>query len=84
RKPPIYAGLVLFLIGSIGSALSPNIETLIAFRVVQALGACAGMVIPRAIVRDLMTGHEATKLMSMLMLVVSISPILAPLTGSFV
>lgn len=84
RKPPIYGGLVLFLVGSIGSALAPTIETLIAFRVVQALGACAGMVIPRAIVRDLMTGHEATKLMSMLMLVVSISPILAPLTGSFV
>lgn len=84
RKPPIYGGLVLFLIGSIGSALAPNIETLIGFRVVQALGACAGMVIPRAIVRDLMTGHEATKLMSMLMLVVSVSPILAPLTGSFV
>lgn len=84
RKPPIYAGLVLFFIGSVGSALSPNIETLIGFRILQALGACAGMVIPRAIVRDLMTGHEATKLMSMLMLVVSISPILAPLTGSFV
>jgi MFS transporter, DHA1 family, multidrug resistance protein len=52
--------------------------------VLQAFGSCAGMVIPRAIVRDLHTGHEATRIMSMLLLVMSVSPILAPLTGSFV
>ncbi len=84
RKPPIYAGLAIFALGSIGCALAPNIEVLIGFRVIQAFGACAGMVIPRAIVRDMHTGHDATRLMSLLMLVVSISPILAPLTGSFV
>jgi len=82
RKLPIYGGLVLFAIGSVGCALAPNIETLIAFRVLQAFGSCAGMVIPRAIVRDLHTGHEATRIMSMLLLVMSVSPILAPLTGS--
>ncbi len=84
RKPPIYAGLAIFAVGSIGCALAPNIEVLIGFRVIQAFGACAGMVIPRAIVRDMHTGHDATRLISLLMLVVSISPILAPLTGSFV
>jgi DHA1 family bicyclomycin/chloramphenicol resistance-like MFS transporter len=84
RKLPLYGGLALFLAGSIGCALAPDVETLIAFRVVQALGACAGMVIPRAVVRDLHTGHEATRLMSMLMLVMSVSPILAPSIGSFV
>jgi DHA1 family bicyclomycin/chloramphenicol resistance-like MFS transporter len=84
RKPPIYAGLAIFTIGSIGCAFAPNINVLIGFRVLQALGACAGMVIPRAIVRDLHTGHEATRLMSLLMLVMSVSPILAPLTGSFI
>jgi DHA1 family bicyclomycin/chloramphenicol resistance-like MFS transporter len=84
RKLPLYGGLTLFVVGSIGCALSPDVQTLIAFRVVQALGACAGMVIPRAVVRDLHTGHEATKLMSMLMLVMSVSPILAPTIGSFV
>lgn len=84
RKPPIYLGLALFILGSIGCALAPNIEALIGFRVLQALGACAGMVVPRAIVRDLHTGSEAARLMSMLMLVVSVSPILAPLTGSAV
>lgn len=84
RKLPIYAGLTIFAVGSIGCALAPGIDVLIAFRVIQAFGACAGMVIPRAIVRDLHTGHDATRLMSLLMLTVSISPILAPLTGSFV
>jgi DHA1 family bicyclomycin/chloramphenicol resistance-like MFS transporter len=84
RKLPIYGGLIIFAVGSIGCALAPSIEALIGFRVVQAFGACAGMVIPRAIVRDLYTGHDATRLMSLLMLTVSISPILAPLTGSFV
>jgi DHA1 family bicyclomycin/chloramphenicol resistance-like MFS transporter len=84
RKRPIYGGLAVFAAGSIGCALAPSIEALIAFRVMQAFGACAGMVIPRAIVRDLHTGHDAARLMSLLMLVVSVSPILAPLTGSFV
>ncbi len=82
RKAPILSGLGFFILGSLGCALAPNIETLIAFRIVQALGACAGMVIPRAVVRDLHTGHEASTLMSLLMLVVSTSPLLAPLTGS--
>ena len=84
RKPPLYVGLVLFMIGGIGSALSPTIEWLVAFRFVQGLGACAGMAVPRAVVRDLHTGNEAAKLMSLLMLVFSVSPILAPLTGSLV
>lgn len=84
RKAPLYAGLVLFALGSVGAALAPTIEWLIAFRFVQGIGACAGMVVPRAIVRDLHTGTDAAKLMALLMLVFSVSPILAPLTGSLV
>ena len=84
RKPPIYAGLAIFAVASVGCALAPTIEVLIGFRALQAFGACAGMVIPRAIVRDLYTGHEAAKLMALLMLVMSVSPILAPLAGSLV
>ncbi len=83
RKPPLYFGLLLFGVGSIGCALAPDIHTLVVLRFVQGLGACAGMVVPRAIVRDLHTGHDAARLMSLLMLVFSVSPILAPLTGSF-
>jgi DHA1 family bicyclomycin/chloramphenicol resistance-like MFS transporter len=82
RKPPLYFGLVLFTIGSIGCAAAGSIEWLIAFRFIQGIGASAMMVIPRAIIRDLHTGIEATRLMSTVMLVLSVSPILAPLTGS--
>lgn len=82
RKLPLYGGLVLFAAGSVGSALAPNIDVLVLCRFLQGLGAAAGTVIPRAVVRDLHTGVEATRVMSLLMLVFSISPILAPLTGS--
>jgi DHA1 family bicyclomycin/chloramphenicol resistance-like MFS transporter len=84
RKAPLYAGLGLFAAGGVGAALSPTIEWLIVFRFVQGLGACAGMVVPRAVVRDLHTGPDATRLMSLLMLVFSVSPLLAPLTGSII
>jgi MFS transporter, DHA1 family, multidrug resistance protein len=84
RKAPLYAGLALFAAGGVGAALAPNVEWLIAFRFIQGLGATTGMVVPRAIVRDLHTGAEAARLMSLLMLVFSVSPILAPLAGSIV
>lgn len=82
RKPPLYFGLAFFIVGSIGCGLAPSIEWLIAFRFVQGIGASSVMVIPRAIIRDLHTGVEATRLMSLVMLVFSVSPILAPVTGS--
>jgi len=84
RKPPLYFGLGLFAVTSVGCALATDIDTLIVLRLLQGLGAAAGMAIPRAIVRDLHTGTEAAKLMSLLMLVFSVSPILAPLAGSAV
>ncbi|EER59048.1 drug resistance transporter, Bcr/CflA subfamily [Acidovorax delafieldii 2AN] len=84
RRPPLVFGLVVFSLASVGCALASNIETLVALRFVQGLGAAAGMAIPRAVVRDLHTGTEAARLMSLLMLVFSVSPILAPLAGSAV
>ena len=82
RKPPLYFGLAIFALGSIGCALAPSVEWLIAFRFLEGVGASAAMVIPRAVVRDLHTGLEATRLMSLIMLVLSVAPILAPLGGS--
>ena len=84
RRAPLYFGMALYSIGAIGCGLAPTIEWLIAARFVQGVGACAGMTIPRAIVRDLHTGPDAARLMSMIMLVFSVSPILAPLFGSAV
>ena len=82
RKPPLYFGLALFVLTSIACALTSDIRMLVLLRFLQGLGAAAGTVIPRAVVRDLHTGHEAARLMSLLMLVFSVSPLLAPLIGS--
>jgi len=82
RKPPMIFGLLLYLAGSLGCALAPTVGWLIAARFVQALGGASVMVIPRAIIRDLYTGPRATRLMSTIMLVISVSPMLAPLGGS--
>ena len=82
RKPPLYFGLTVFIVGGIGCFLSPNIGWLIFFRFIQGIGGSSVMVIPRAIIRDLHTGVEATRLMALVMLVISVSPILAPITGS--
>lgn len=84
RKPPLFFGLVVFAAASVGCALATSIEMLVAFRLVQGLGAAACMAVPRAVVRDLYTGHAAARMMSLLMLVFSVSPILAPLAGSAV
>ncbi len=82
RKRPLYFGLCLFVLGSILCAVAPTIELLIAARFIQGVGACASMVLPRAVVRDRFTGTDATRLMTTMMLVFSVAPIFAPLTGS--
>lgn len=84
RKPPIYFGVATFLAGSAGAALAGSLDALIAWRFLQGLGGAAVMVVPRAIIRDRHTGAEATKLMALIMLVISVSPMLAPLAGSAV
>jgi len=82
RRPPLLFGLGLFTLASVGCALATDVHTLVVLRFVQGLGAAAGTAIPRAVVRDLHTGTEAARLMSLLMLVFSVSPLLAPLAGS--
>ncbi len=82
RKPPIYVGVGVFLIGTLVCVLAGSVEMLVVGRFVQGFGGAAVMVIPRAIIRDRHTGAEATRLMAMIMLVISVSPMLAPLAGS--
>ncbi len=84
RKPPLYLGLAIFIAGSFGCLMADGIGTLTAWRFIQGLGAAVVMVVPRAIIRDLHTGHAATRLMALIMLVISVSPMLAPLAGSAV
>ncbi len=84
RKRPLVIGIVLYVFASLGCAMSPTIEILIAFRFLQALGGCVGMVTPRAIVRDVFPIEENAKVLSLLILVLGVSPILAPTVGSYV
>ena len=84
RKPPLYIGLLIFVIASVGCALSTTVEWLIFFRFLEALGACAGGVISRAVVRDLYHPSEASKIYSYLMLVSSVAPMLSPIAGGYI
>ncbi|HJV72667.1 MAG TPA: multidrug effflux MFS transporter [Noviherbaspirillum sp.] len=81
RRLPIAIGLVLFIIGSAGCAVSISAEMLIGWRALQAVGACASVVLARAMVRDLYTGHRAAQMMSTLMTVMAIAPLLGPSVG---
>ena len=82
RRRPLIAGAILYAAASLGCALAPSIGALAALRFVQALGACAGIVVTRAIVRDLFHGAEAARFYSLLVLVFGVSPIIGPLIGS--
>ena len=84
RRIVLIVGLILYLVASVGCAMSTSIEMLIGFRLLQALGGCVGMVAPRSIVRDLFPVEENAKIFSLLILVLAISPILAPTVGSYV
>jgi MFS transporter, DHA1 family, multidrug resistance protein len=81
RRAPLYVSLSVFVAASIGCALAPSIESLAVLRLVQALGACAGTVVARAVVRDVFPPEEAPRIYASLMLVMGAAPMLAPLIG---
>ena len=83
RKPPLLFGLTLFIASSILIALAPNIHCFIALRLLQALGGCAGMIVGRAVVRDLFDLRGSANMLSILAIVQGLGPILAPIFGSF-
>jgi MFS transporter, DHA1 family, multidrug resistance protein len=84
RRAPLLVGNLLYIGASVACALAPNIDSLIVARFVQAFGSCAGLVISRAMVRDLFEPREGARVMSLLMLVVGVAPILAPMLGGYV
>ena len=81
RRIPLIAGFVLFTVSTIGCALAPSLTWLAIFRTIAAFGASAGMVIARAVVRDLTEGQAAAIMMSRLVLVMGVAPVLAPTLG---
>ncbi|WP_188409423.1 multidrug effflux MFS transporter [Agaricicola taiwanensis] len=81
RRPPLTAGLCLCLVACLGAALAPSLEMLVAMRFLQGMGACACVVIARAIARDIGKGHEVARLIAMMAMVQAVSPMLAPALG---
>jgi MFS transporter, DHA1 family, multidrug resistance protein len=84
RRIPLYCGLIVFVVACIGCMKSSTVETLVAFRFIQALGGCAAAVAAMAMVRDFFPAKESAKIFSMLMLVLGLSPLLAPTLGGFI
>ncbi len=81
RRLPVAVGLALFAAGSAGCALAGSAWAMVGWRVLQAVGACAGVVLARAMVRDLCEGDRAARMLSTLMTVMAIAPLLGPVLG---
>jgi MFS transporter, DHA1 family, multidrug resistance protein len=83
RKPPLYASLLVFIAASGLCAISPSVPIMSLARLVQAVGACGGAVMSRAMVTDLFPARDLRRIFSMLVLVLGVSPVVAPLIGSY-
>ncbi|EHL97866.1 drug resistance transporter, Bcr/CflA subfamily [Acetobacteraceae bacterium AT-5844] len=81
RRGPIMAGVGMFLVGTVGCALSTSAEQMLFWRLLQATGACAGPVLARAMVRDLYGREKSAQILSVLMLVMGVAPLVAPILG---
>jgi len=84
RKRPIYFGLTLFILACVGCVMADSVETLIALRFLQALGGCVAQVGSMAMVRDFFPVKEGAKVFSFMMLILGVSPLLAPTAGGLV
>ncbi len=83
RKPPLYVSLALFVTSSAACAITTSVHALSVFRFLQAIGACGGAVVSRAMVRDLFPPLELRRIFSMLMLVLGVSPLISPFIGGY-
>lgn len=84
RKKPLQFGVALFSLCALGIAFAPNIDSLIVLRFLQAMGGCAGMIISRAIISDLFEAREVARILSLMMLIQSLAPIIAPILGGYI
>ena len=83
RRPVILCNLVVFVIASVGCALSGSYEQLLAFRAIQGLSAGAGITVGRAVIRDSFEGHAAQRLMSLVTMIFGVAPAIAPVIGGW-
>lgn len=84
RKPPLLVGMSIYAVASLLCSLAPSIHALIAFRFLQAIGASAGPVLARAMVRDLYDQEDGARVLSYIVLALGFAPLLAPLVGGYV
>ncbi|MEJ7643939.1 MAG: Bcr/CflA family multidrug efflux MFS transporter [Chryseolinea sp.] len=84
RKNPLYVGLLIYVFASVGCAFTQSVDSLIAMRLVQALGGCVGMVAAQALVRDLFPVNKTAQVFSLITLVIAVSPMVAPTVGGYV
>ena len=81
RKLPLFIGIVLFVIGSVGCALSESMSAVVFWRVFQAIGACVGPMLSRAMIRDRFAQSQAAQMLSTLTIIMAIAPIAGPFIG---
>jgi DHA1 family bicyclomycin/chloramphenicol resistance-like MFS transporter len=84
RRPPMLIGAVIYLAASVGCAVAATMHEMIAWRFLQAIGACSGVVISTAVVRDRFTHQESARIFSMLLTLRGVGPIVAPLAGGVI
>lgn len=84
RKKPLYAGLALYVLASIGCALTSSADALIVMRFFQAMGGCVGLVASQALVSDLFPSDKRAEVFSLITLVIAVSPMIAPTVGGYV
>ena len=82
RLPTIYAGMSLFVIAASVAAVADDMEVLLAARLVQGIGAASAIVVSRAVVRDISSGKEAARLMSLMTMIFTVAPVIAPSIGA--
>jgi DHA1 family bicyclomycin/chloramphenicol resistance-like MFS transporter len=84
RRRVILGGLAIFTLASVGCALSRDLPTLLLYRVVQGLSAGVGLIVGRAVIRDVLHGHDAQRLMSQVSMIFGIAPAIAPVIGGWI
>lgn len=84
RLPTLYFGMTIFALAASASSVASNIDVILATRLVQGFGAAAAVVVSRAIVRDIASGREAAKLMSLMTMIFTAAPVIAPSIGALI
>src|SRR5690606_6635012 len=84
RRKVIIGGLAVFALASVGCALARDLPTLLAFRALQGLSAGVGLIVGRAVIRDVLHGDDAQRLMSQVSMIFGIAPAIAPIIGGWI